>query len=211
VITAYAVTAHPGPPLPDQPPGLRLVPLDGLAAACAPVAEGQDRTSADALWRHEAIVEALMADRDLVPLRYGTRFDDESAAAAALEEHRSELLTALDRVRGALEVSLRIAATGESTPTSTPATGREYLRERARVAELRDDAARRIDQPLASRSRASTSRPASRLPELLRCAYLVDRSRLDEFQRAAAELDDATTRFSLLCTGPWPPYSFVGS
>ena len=210
MITAYAVTAHPGPPLPDHP-ALRLVASDGLAVACAPTGDApEEPASADALWRHEAIVEALMADRDVVPLRYGTRFDDESAAAAAIAEHRDELSAALARVRGAVEISVRIATTREPPQRSAAQTGRDYLRARAGVAELREEAERSIHEPLAARARMSTQRPGRALPELLRCAYLVDRAAVDEFRRVAAEADAAVEDFGVLCTGPWPPYSFVG-
>lgn len=208
MITAYAVTAHPAPALPDHL-RLRLVASDGLAAACGPAEASEP--SADALWRHEAVVEALMADRDVVPLRYGTRFPDESSAAAAIAERREELSGALARVRGAVEIAVRIATTDEPPDASEPHSARDYLRAKARVAELRQEAARLVHDPLASRVRMSTQRPTARFPELLRCAYLVDRAAVQGFLDAAAERDSATARFSVLCTGPWPPYSFVGS
>jgi hypothetical protein len=43
----------------------------------------------------------------------------------------------------------------------------------------------------------------------LMAAYLVDRDRTEEFVARAAELDEDFEDGQLLCTGPWPPYSFV--
>jgi Gas vesicle synthesis protein GvpL/GvpF len=207
VITAYAVTAHPGPPLPGDP-DLRLVPCDGLAAVCGSAEE--EKPSADTLWRHEAVVEALMAERDVVPLRYGTLFDDEAAAAAAIAEHRGELREALARVRGAVEISVRIAARSPLPQPPLASSGRDFLRAKTRIAEVREEARRSMHEPLAARARMSADRASSELPELLRCAFLVDRGAVEEFTAAAAELDRASAEYSLLCTGPWPPYSFVG-
>ena len=40
-------------------------------------------------------------------------------------------------------------------------------------------------------------------------AYLVDRARVDEFVALAAQLGDGLDDVELVCTGPWPPYSFA--
>ena len=74
MIELYAITDSAGPPLPDVAAALRLVPFDGLAAICAPASDAE--VSPETLWRHEEVVEALMAERDLLPVRYGTRLDD---------------------------------------------------------------------------------------------------------------------------------------
>jgi hypothetical protein len=46
-------------------------------------------------------------------------------------------------------------------------------------------------------------------PEPLRAAYLVDRAAVDGFVAAVRELQHEHRELSILCTGPWPPYSFA--
>ncbi len=41
-------------------------------------------------------------------------------------------------------------------------------------------------------------------------AYLVDSDRTDEFVAGVRDLGTAIEDAELVCTGPWPPYSFVG-
>ena len=73
MIELFAITRADAPPPPDR---LRAIAAGaGLVAVVAPVEEQQ--VSAEALWRHEELVEALMADRDVLPVRFGTRFHDE--------------------------------------------------------------------------------------------------------------------------------------
>ena len=199
MIELYAITDHPTPPLPQVAP-LRLVATGDLAAICAPA--GEDGVSADALWRHEAVVEALMDERDLLPVRYGTRFDDESAAARALEARRDDLAAALDRVRGAVELSLRVI---EPDAPQTARDGASYLRDRRRQEDVR----RTLHEPLAAVARASVQRPSPDPSELLRAAYLVDRDAVDDVTRLVAQLQAANPTLRLLCTGPWPAYSFA--
>jgi hypothetical protein len=201
VIELYAITDNGGPPLPDVAP-LELVPIDGLAAVYAPA--GDAEISPETLWRHEEVVEALMADRDLLPVRYGTRLEDEAALARAVGERRDELAAALDRVRGAVELSVRAVGTGARQPAPSPAeatTGAEYLRMRARLEAGRDQAAG---------ARASAEgRP--RPPELFRAAYLLERGSVERFTAEVARLQNENPGLSILCTGPWPPYSFAES
>jgi hypothetical protein len=45
--------------------------------------------------------------------------------------------------------------------------------------------------------------------ELFRAAYLVERDAVESFAAAVARLQKANIGLSILCTGPWPPYSFV--
>ena len=84
------------------------MPAGRIAALCAEVEETE--LSPAALWAHEAVVEALMEDRDLLPVRYGTRLPDEAQVLRAVAERHDALLAALDGVRGATEVSLRVVA-----------------------------------------------------------------------------------------------------
>jgi Gas vesicle synthesis protein GvpL/GvpF len=195
VIELYAITDDPAPP---DPP-LLAVRGDGLTALCAP-AERRELT-ADVLWRHEEVVEELMRERDLLPVRFGTLMEDEEAAARALEERRDELVTSLDRVRGAVELAVR-AHRSEADDEHPTGSGAEYMDAKARQAE----AAALLHDPLAFLARDSVVRQG---PELLRAAYLVDRDAVDGFVELVKRLEATIDDVHLLCTGPWPPYSFT--
>jgi hypothetical protein len=185
VIEVYAITDHPAPPLPALAP-LQVVASGELAAVFAPASD--EEATPESLWRHEEIVEALMEDRDLLPVRYGTRFADEQAAAGAVASRAADLTAALARVRGAVELSLRVLDTRE------PPAGDGGEAIHARLAEL---------------SRATAQRPVRTPSELLRSAYLVDRDAVRPFADAVGRLQAAHPDLRLLCTGPWPTYSFA--
>jgi hypothetical protein len=46
-------------------------------------------------------------------------------------------------------------------------------------------------------------------PELLRAAYLVERARVPAVVETVRDLQREHGELALLCTGPWPPYSFA--
>ena len=126
MIELYAITDHPGPALPDAET-LRVVARGSLAGVYGDASE-EHAITPDGLWRHERIVEKLMQERTVLPVRYGTRFANESAAGEVLEERREQFSAALDRVRGAVELAVRVIGRTEepatptrtSTPTLTP-------------------------------------------------------------------------------------------
>jgi hypothetical protein len=208
VIELYAVIDADGPPL---PPALSAVTRDGLAFVCAPARE--QKLSPERLWEHEAVIESLMADRDLVPVRYGSRVEDEGAAARALEERHRELARALDGVRGAIELSVRVLGdrADASPKVEEAASGAEYLRAKVRSAVAEARISHAVHEPLERLARAAMQRPCTSPGELLRGAYLVERAGVDDFVRQVSDLQAQHPELRLLCTGPWPPYSFSAS
>jgi hypothetical protein len=209
VIALYAITDHPTPPVPELGP-VRVVASGDLAALCGPVIDGE--LTASALWEHERIVEALMEDRDVLPVRYGTCLPDEAAAAQALHDNRAQFAATLGAVRGAVELAVRVFPAGGDLapePFSEPKTGTEYLRARARSVAEEADATTAVHEPLARAARAVTVAQGHRPGELLRAAYLVDRDITESFSVRVRDIQDDNPQLRITCTGPWPPYSFV--
>jgi hypothetical protein len=202
---------------------LRLPPLCGLAqASLDTVVEGPllavvsryermpEGPALDALWAHERVVEALMAEGAALPMRFGTRLPHDGAVRAALGARREPLLDALDRVRGRVELAVRaVGPAAAAEPASAPAPaaggGREYLR--ARLASGR--AGGSIHAPLAALAVAARRSPELAPGELLRASYLVEEAAVARFRSAVDRLQAEHPDAALLCTGPWPAYSFM--
>jgi hypothetical protein len=67
-----------------------------------------------------------------------------------------------------------------------------------------------LHDELAARARASRQRVLA-LPSVpVSAAFLVDRGSADAFVSAVTRLDAQLEDAELVCTGPWPAYSFVG-
>jgi Gas vesicle synthesis protein GvpL/GvpF len=207
MIELYAITDPPGPPLPDRA-AARVLPSGRLAVVYAPAAGVE--ASADALWRHEELVEALMEQADLLPFRYGTRCEDEDAAERHVQEREAELSAALERIRGAVELSVRVRfAELPDAPRGGGDSAGDYVAAKARAAGLERAVSDAVYGPLRLVARASRQRAADSPSEPLRAAYLVDRDRIEEFALLVARLQESRPDLRLLCTGPWPPYSFI--
>ena len=146
----------------------------------------------DAVLRHAEVVEELMnRSRAVLPAQFGRPFDDEGELAAAIRTKAPELERGLERVRGCVEFGLRVVG---PTDGAEAASGTEYMR--ARLEQER--ALATIDEPLAELARASTSNRA----------YLVPAENVAAFRAAVERLQAEHPELTIVCTGPWPPYSF---
>ena len=193
---------------------LRLVDKGRLAAVVSDSSDAQLRASEQALWAHERVVESLMSDGAVLPMRFGSVLRDDEAVEAMLCERREGLTAALKRVSGAVELGVRAAwdpAAAAKGVAASGAPGAAYLlglarsRQRARaLAERLDRAVDELCRTRVQRLLTSPSLPVS-------AAYLVERGGVDAFRDRLATLDAEVQEAQVICTGPWPPYSFTGA
>lgn len=169
----------------------------------------------EALWEHERVLEALLEAGPVLPVRFGIRFADRAALLAAVQSRSAELAEMLADVRGRVEVSVRLLARNEAPEPvdeddASFGPGARYLLARLgerRAAERKLEAVRARLAPLAV---AERSRLLPRPGTPATAAFLVERNVLERFRREAGKLEQELKDVALVCTGPWPPYNFVG-
>ncbi len=227
----YAIVPRDAPP----PAGacadgaeLTLVPCRELAALTGRMGEDGAAVSAQAVLRHEAVVEAARRQGPALPVRFGTVFRDAEAVACALAERYETLVADLDRLGDRVELCLTAlwaAPPGDEGSADAPrvggarsggGAGARYLY--ARAAELQREqalkqraraVARELDQRLGglARERRVSLLPTPRVA--VRTAYLLDAAAVAAFRATFQATRRARGDLRLLLTGPWPPYSFV--
>jgi hypothetical protein len=147
---------------------------------------------------HGGVVEALVDLADAVlPVRFGDAPQEEDELERAVRERAGELRRALDRVRGCVEVGLRLT-TPASTNGRRAASGTEYIRKLQATDAF--GAARRAELRTFARDARATPTGA---------AYLVPRAELGHVREAVERFVRAQPTYAVLCTGPWAPYSFA--
>lgn len=216
---------------------LELVGADDLAVVVGEVPRsefGEDVLPAhlnDRGWlehavsEHESVVRKLLGVVAVVPLRFGSLHRDTRAVEEFLDAHREEFSSALERVRGRIELGVKVwvAAPAAETTTEQPATGREYLERRRKAREDSERTRAGIDERLRSihtrllavSDAGVLNRPqpreltGDRRKMAMNAAYLVaadDDALVAEVERLRAEHPDLVFEV----TGPWAPYNFVG-
>ncbi len=159
------------------------------------------------LGAHDEVVMSLMVDGAVLPMRFGTVLRDDADIRAVVRDRADELVQALDRVRGRVELGVRAVWRGNHAEPPA-ASGGDFLRAKLR----RRAAARMVAAEVHPRlAQLATDARCSLLPRddtPLAAAYLVDRVRCGEFEAHAAELAEEQPDAELVVSGPWPPYSF---
>jgi len=250
----YAITDRPEQPLPGRlglnDTELAQIAWRGIGAVVSTHNGAHLAATADELWRHEEVVEALMAGRAVLPARFGTLLPSHQRVGDMLCRAYPQFVQDLDRVRGHVEIGIRFLARAEHQPEaglppardaaagavrlsgdgaaplgslngfdgSVPAPGTAYLRaklakERAlrHRREVRLEMVREVYTTLASHATASrlNTEPVDRPG--VSAAFLVPRDRLGSFRAVVGLVADTHPELALLCTGPWPAYSFVNA
>jgi hypothetical protein len=189
----------------------RALAHGGIAAVYSGDAPPGLEPTAEALWLHEQVLEELMDTHAVLPLRFGSTLADELELRELLAARHDEFAAALAAVRGRVEIGVRASAPDVSNGTrpEPPESGRAYitakLERRRAAARMGED----LHAELASLACASTFRLMADPQPVFSGAYLVDRTRIDEFRRGVEAARAARPGIALACTGPWPPFSFT--
>ncbi|WP_067824949.1 GvpL/GvpF family gas vesicle protein [Nocardia inohanensis] len=216
----------------------RRVTAAGLTAVVGTVP--LDRFGADALQRnlndfewlaatadaHNAVIEAVADGRAVIPVRLAVLCADDEGVRKLLAERRADLDRALSLVEGRIELGVKVFQAQSAAESRMPraTSGAEYLKLRRDALyrdrierEAADVAAAELYRGLCPYSVAARRRPVTDraltgrdTPMLLNAAYLVDHGRVGEFRTAANRLAEHPLLL-VEQTGPWLPYSFVGS
>jgi hypothetical protein len=180
---------------------------------------------------HEAVVEHVARRATVVPMKLFTLFHGDERALAHVRRGRRRLERILERVTGREEWGLRLlldetrARRRAGAATRRPGAGagtRFLLGKEAQHGAVRRLAAAgrreatRSFRALARESDAARRRdatgdpPGSRLFQIV--AFLVRRYPAGRFRAAVRELRRRLSRqgYTVVLTGPWPPYNFVG-
>jgi hypothetical protein len=185
---------------------------------------------------HESVLDAALASTTVVPLRLCTIYRNEDQVREMIDRERAVFQDALRRLEGKTEWGVKLiaergaleraASPGDSPEAKADVSpGMQYMRERGRAAQARENADRiaeewadRVHRRVASRAAEALLNPLQN-PEvsghtgemLLNGVYLVDEEVDEAFRAEVAALADEFRELgaSVELTGPWPPYNFV--
>ena len=247
MIYLYAIIDRPGGVLPSLA-GLENAPLSeivyqDIAGVYTLFPADKESTTLAAneenLWKHEAVLEALMTGHSVLPLRFGTTFAGDSVLLALLQDKYASFSDNLLRVLGCVELSLRMnwqneanqmpvirnaqhtgrTPYGAQTPSKAPTvSGKDYmqalLKARQQEHALHQQIETRTSELLHNLDRLATENThvVSLTPyPNLKAAYLLAQPKVPLFRQEVGNLAVLHPDLRFALTGPWPPYNFVAN
>jgi Gas vesicle synthesis protein GvpL/GvpF len=213
--------------------GVRRTVHRELAALVSDVG-GSQLVAARGLRAHWRVLEDAVAKATVLPVRFGTVMENDGAVIDQFLAPRHDRLVALlAELSGKVQLSVKAYYDEErlmrGVVGDSPAVVElmERVRQRPKAATYYDriqlgelvagevEQARERDsamvlgrlEPLAAAARRE---PPGTPDAAVNAAFLVERSRIDEFSEAVAQLaDEVQARMRLRYLGPLPPYSFT--
>lgn len=171
--------------------------------------------------RHQRVVGELSAHLTVLPARFGTVFLTEESLEQHVRSRKPALGEAFERVADADEWGIKVfgIAAPKEAAVVKDASGSDYLKRKAQLLKPRTD--KKVDAEVQAFITALTKiavaaspggKASAGQPGLLwHGSFLVRRKNR---QKLESELSKYATRWKdarrIDCTGPWPPYSFVG-
>jgi len=234
----YALVRHDGRPLPAVTgvggSELRIVTVPGskVAAVVSDADALPERVRRTDLLAHSEVLQALVADRDVVPIRFGSVYpSDDEMCGELLAANAGPLQRLLAAVEAKVEMQVKIGYDEAAVTTEIVASDRHVrkMRDVVRVAPAdngaRIELGRRFSAALDAR-RSEDARQATRRLErsceavtvsggsgdfgVAKIACLVSRKKLRKLEEAIDRMADGQAgRMTFEVLGPLPPYSFV--
>lgn len=179
---------------------------------------------------HEAVVESLIGQRAVLPMKLFTIFTSDDRALDQVRGDRRQVDAMVKRVANHVEWGIRVTLDRSSLrPVKKKASrgrknsGAGYLSQKkaqrdaaVELAEHAQETVARLYDRLDARSRMARRRMASELPVeggplLLDAAFLVPRARATSFRALVTREARRLGRlgYHVTLSGPWPPYTFV--
>ena len=163
-------------------------------------------------------------------IRFGTVFKDNDEVKKIMEDNFQEIQNMLNKIRGRVELGLRVfwiheAFLKEVGNRKVEELKKEYELGRkdrymiaieagkiieAAVLKKRDEYVRTIFEPLSSLADDSVLNPVTGEKMVFNAAFLVKKQLITNFDKAVYDtVDKYKNKFLFRYSGPWPPYNFV--
>lgn len=169
--------------------------------------------------RHQRAVAEISSDLATLPARFGTVFRSQEKLEQHVKERRADLEVAFQRVANADEWGVKVFALANPMPPlkARPVSGSDYLKRKAELLQpsrAADEEVHEFVSELAQIAVASSpgGKASAGQPGLLwHGSFLVRRKDRKKLEGALAKFAERwSNRRRIDCSGPWPPYSFVG-
>jgi hypothetical protein len=219
-------TAEPPPRLlgiDDLP--VRVVDLSGLGAWVSDTAAATVAPTPERAQRHDRVVRTALERATPLPARFGQIVTDETALADVVSSRRAEFESALERLAGTVEMTVRVLVSrGVDAPGGGPMVelgegpraGRDYLervaavhRQERNVLAEEEIVRGRVSAAVRGLVRAESFTGATPGSSMATLSHLVPRENIEAYRSALLVLRNEEPALAIMVSGPWAPYSFT--
>lgn len=213
--------------------GIFNIPHRDIGAAVSE-ADGIAREASDAnVIEHEAVVEKLMDDFTVLPVRFQTVFESRDDLLSMMQSYYANFRSNLERLRNKIEFGVKVIWPGDEVrqkiidtlerggqkePELSASPGRRFIEKKFESyradKELEAKADKFIKIMDAFLGKFAAEKKLRKLKTenlLLDAVYLVERSQERDFRETFWQVQSSHPGLKFMFSGPWPAYNFVAS
>lgn len=207
------------------------IPYRDIGVVASDLNERTQSLTEDNVLAHEKVVERLMKNFTVLPVRFLTVFDGKENILSAMEDHYSDFKDNLNRLRNKVEFGIKVIWPGDKikehlikthrrgtqkVPAPDDSPRKRFMKEKFEKYEIdkkfREKASKCINAMDVFFSKFAAQKKLEKLRTenlLLSAVYLVEKDKQNDFREAFEHIRTARGDFRYLFSGPWPPYNFV--
>ncbi len=207
------------------------IPYCDMGAVVSEINTPIRQTIEDCVLKHEAVIEKLMADFTILPVKFQTFINDRNSLLSIMQSFYQDFTDNLARLHNKLEFGIKIIWPAEKMKENIInnfksgrqkdfepeiSQGKKFMavtfqkykldKEFRQIAEKYINI---IDSCLSKFAAEKKVRILKTDKLLLDDVYLVEKSQVNNFKEAFERLKNEQPDFKYLFSGPWPAYNFV--
>ncbi len=200
----------------------RLIDYNSICAVVSPFDGERAEVTRENAFLHDAVIRQVLNHTTPLPFRFGAVVSG-AQLEAYIKKGRDELLSQLARVRGSVEMSVKILWNAEAVSVEmrdknsdeAMGPGAGFLMSKRR--EIIGDSALKsraealsgwLDERLGDSVRESVARALPSPTMAVAVSHLVERAKLGEYNVRLANARKERGELRFLTSGAWPPYNF---
>ncbi|MCG2712395.1 MAG: GvpL/GvpF family gas vesicle protein [Candidatus Omnitrophica bacterium] len=211
--------------------GIYNIPYRDIGIIVSGLSEQIQGITPEHVLKHEEVVERLMENFTVLPMRFLTQFNREEDILLMMKKHYRDFKDNLDRLRNKLEFGVKVIWPGEtikkriiaafeknSAAVSLPERSaiQSFVKEKFEKHKIDKEFQEEADTCIAIIdnffNKFVMEKKLEKLKSknlLLSAAYLVEKERQNEFKEAFERARVTLIDLKFLLSGPWAPYNFI--
>lgn len=211
--------------------GVYNIPYCDIGTVVSEMNQSIQNATKEAVLQHEAVVERLMANFTVLPVRFMTIVGGRNNVLSLMQDYYKDFKDNLKRLHNKREFGIRVIwpadrikeniirtfkKSKQHIPVSDNSLNKKFIKEKFEKYKIEEEFEEKADRFIKVMdtffSKFAVEKKLEKLKTenlLLDAVYLVERDKQNDFKEALEHIKNGHPALKYLFSGPWPPYSFV--
>jgi len=211
--------------------GVYNIPFCDIGAVVSEIGQPIQEATEGAVLEHQAVVEKLMADFTVLPVRFQTVIDGRDNLLSMMQSYYKDLKDNLERLHNKFEFGIKviwpagkvkenivkaIKSNEQKMSESDASASKRFMKKKFDKYRMDKEFEAKADKFIKVMdiffSKFTAEKRIEKLKTenlLLDAVYLVEKDKVSNFREAFEHIKSARPDFKYLFSGPWPAYNFV--